>query len=187
MDLEIKYYNYHEYVETRADGSQYIVTEFPNSYNKEPGSIVRIPRAFQIPTADIYESYPQFSTVLPGFEPGAFTEEGVMSISRLSQFIDAEEFTAILQTVNDILKAAFKPSWQSSFYTLLSFFTFWTVYIDSSKTVIDKRLKPYIDLINDRYKSRGLTFVSPVETAYLSVSNNLTNCKTGETFCGSCG
>lgn len=198
------FFNYHEfgekyYADIKApyelrehdDNHGLCMTHFPNVYVAKGSSefentrIVRVPRRF-----DDTLSYPCFSTVLPGMEPGAiagyptfrplgiFDEDsqlfGYSSASPLAQLLTIQEFQEIVVTVNNYLQDAFYVySWFNLIDLLLEILSFGLWYI-ISKCVWSHpllKLEDYVQQVNQHQglKEKGVKIISPRKSGYLSV------------------
>ncbi|GMM34120.1 Shr5 protein [Saccharomycopsis crataegensis] len=208
LEDELLFFNYHEYsvqkyecLETGVYAQHshpLTITHFPNPYvefqSKQYRStrIVRIPRIFNKVIAN---TYPQFSTTIPGFEPAALIDPkhstdqltnvnsfipkgiyqgqlfGYSSVSPLSQYLTVEEFKEIVERVNEFMKNAFDPlTVLNIINNILNFMTIWTwerIIRSPSKACLD-RLEAFIeDLNNNQLKTKDIRIISPRRSGYI--------------------
>ncbi|CCK73392.1 Shr5p NDAI_0G04070 [Naumovozyma dairenensis CBS 421] len=202
-----QFFNYHEFSETfYADYKDpgclkehdflhaISITHFPNVYVPSCSEafkrtrIVRIPRNFEASLGS-----PYFSTVLPGFEPAAFTSEndeemfiprgiydddqvfGCNSISPLSSYITQARYEEIVKDINDILAYSFQVySWYNILDVVLGSLTL-GIWSWLSKYICPNRklfsLELYVEQVNQTplFKSQGIQIISPRRSGYLSL------------------
>lgn len=190
----IQFYNYHEYRAPFNDSV--IITHHPNpypfSYLDMDTRVVRIPRLTET-------DYPQFSTCLPGHEPGAIINNdyeddkkyqfistytymnqrfGNSSISPLSNYIDSSEFEEIVIKINKILHDIYSSNKANVIWLIINI-----IFLDIPNIIYhllrkifnlnvrNTKLESYVDEINIKFKNQNkpIRIVQPRESGFLSL------------------
>ncbi|CDK28977.1 unnamed protein product [Kuraishia capsulata CBS 1993] len=203
------FFNYHEYaLSLYQDVTAYglgpliehqrriIATHFPNPYaapntaDAMDTRIVRIPRSYEVEA----DRYPQFSTLLPGDEKGAYTDGegtkefkivgcvegqyyGYTSVSPLSRYLTADEFLQLVEDINKFLKQSFDPlSWKTFLWNIFDTATFFVFSHLPTKLLSPDvnatlRLERYVEEQNEKFRQKHVPvkIIRPRKGGYLSL------------------
>lgn len=166
------------------DGTKRLLAEFPNPYapagssEAQSSHVVRIPREYSS-SSHFDVSIPQFSTYYPGKEPGALSKTdldedgvvwGVSSECPLQGFLSEQEFTDVVNSVNECISRMYTVSpWMQLLYDVVGIFTLWlSDFVFRPDYAARNDLENLVATANEKYAARGIRFISPLVSGMLS-------------------
>ncbi|CCC69462.1 hypothetical protein NCAS_0C04720 [Naumovozyma castellii] len=207
MNEKPLFFNYHEFTERfyadldspnelkeHDEDHSISITHFPNVYVSRDSvrfadtRIVRVPRRFEARL-----DAPQFSEILPGSEPAAYTANdegmnfvphgvfdggqvfGYSSVSPLSMYLSQEQFEGIIKPINEKLIKGYKVyTWYNIMDILfgilsMGIWSWLSKYIYPNRTLID--LEDYIKDVNESplLQEHSIRIISPKRSGYMSL------------------